>query len=157
MKILLRFLEQNSNFLGNDLRNYKQFQDFLQNIKIGFDLSCNTSSGGISDQLKRLLSESEILRKKWGERNMPLQENKLENDRLLKLLENLLANNLFIDKGAEVKFPNILKENVQNLEKMYEKAHRKNLDYEKLGNFSYRNFRLVNIVFGGDFLAVAAL
>lgn len=134
LKMLLRFLQDNSVFLGNDIKNFKKFKDFFQNIKISFDLSLKASPGGISEQLKTLLNESEILKKTWAERNMPLQETKLENDHLLKLLENLQANNLLIDKKAEGKFSNILKENLENLEKMHEKAQQKNLDYEKLIN-----------------------
>ena len=128
---MLRFFQQNGGFLSKDIKSFKDFQDFFQNIKIGMDLSTKSSSGIMPEKIKMLLNEAERLKKLWQERNMPSQELKLENDRLLEMIENILKNNLFIDKNSEPDFQNILKENILNLEKMLEKAQYKNSDYEK--------------------------
>ena len=134
-KMLLRFLHQNSNFIGNDIKQYKEFQDYFQNIKIGFELSLKNSVGNApSEQMKTLLNESENLKKKWQERNLPLQETKMENDRILKILEGILAANLYLDKNSELKFQNLTKENISNLEKLLTKAQQKALDYENFIN-----------------------
>ena len=134
-KMLLRFLHQNSNFLGNDIKQYKEFQDYFQNIKIGFELYLKNSVGNApSEQMKTLLNESENLKKKWQERNLPLQETKMENDRILKILEGILAENLYFDKNSELKFQNLTKENISNLEKLLTKAQQKTLDYENFIN-----------------------
>jgi len=86
------------------------------------------------EQLKTLFNESDILKKQWQERNMPMQEIKMENDKILVMLEKLLANNLYMEKSSEIRFQNITKEKIGNLEKMLEKARNRALDYEKFIN-----------------------
>jgi DNA-dependent RNA polymerase auxiliary subunit epsilon len=134
LKMLQRFLQQNSNFLANDIHQFKDFQEFFKNIKIGLDLSIKNSTGVMPEQLKTLFNESEIFKKQWHDRNMPMQEIKIENDKILTMLEKLLANNLYMDKSSEMRFQNIAKENILNLEKMMEKAQNRALDYEKFIN-----------------------
>jgi len=131
LKILMRFLQQNGGFLSSELKNFKDIQDFFQNIKIGLDLSSKSAINSIPEQLKTLINEADRLKKIGQEKNMPLQEIKQENERLLKLIENLLSNNLLMEKATEVRFHNILKENLENMESLLEKSQRKNLDYEK--------------------------
>ena len=98
LKMLQRFLQQNSNFLANDIHQFKDFQEFFKNIKIGLDLSIKNSTGVMPEQLKTLFNESDILKKQWQERNMPMQEIKMENDKILVMLEKFLANNLYGEK-----------------------------------------------------------
>ena len=90
--------------------------------------------GVMPEQLKTLFNESDILKKQWQERNMPMQEIKMENDKILVMLEKLLANNLYMEKSSEIRFQNITKEKIGNLEKMLEKAQNRALDYEKFIN-----------------------
>lgn len=130
--MLLRFLSNNSGFLGNDLKHYKEFQEFFSNSKVFLDLANKSSPS--STQLSALINEAELLKKIWQDRNFPIHELKNETDRLIKLLEDLLNNNMFVDRFKEKDFSNKMKENIENLEKLLKLANLKNQDYENFIN-----------------------
>lgn len=134
-RVVLRFLAQNREFLEKESRNFKDFQEFFQNIGVALGISSKTP--GFPASFATFLNETERLKRVFNEKRFPLQELATETARLIRLFEEMLGNGDFFEnfKGKE-EFADKVKENLQRMESLLRASKEKNADYEQfIANF----------------------
>lgn len=132
LRVLLGFLKQNLEFLDNEARNFKDFQEFFQNIGVALGISAKNQA--FPANFASLLNETERLKRVFHEKRVPLEDLVGESAKMIRFLEEMLETGDFFKENGE--FAGNVKENLQRMESFLRVSKEKNADYERfIANF----------------------